>query len=78
MQKSVLKQQDVTRIQSQACRILPGHGTGVQGRAVNDDVIVDEDNIFWRVMSVLGNALGGILLLYGLFLLPHIVSKLFD
>ena len=76
MQKSVLKQQDVTRIQSQAYRILPGHGTGVQGQAVNDDVIVDEDNIFWRVMSVLGNALGGTLLLYGLFLLPHIVSKL--
>ena len=77
MQKSVLKQQDVTQIQSQACRILPGHGTGVQGRAVNDDVIDDENNIFWRVMSVLGNTLGGTLLLYGLLLLPHIVAKLF-
>jgi len=78
MQKSVLKQQDVTRVHLQACRILPGHGTGVQGQAVNDDVIDDEDNIFWRVMSVLGNALGGTLLLYGLFLLPHIVAKLID
>jgi len=77
MQKSVLKQQDVTRVYSQACRILPGHGTGVQDQAVNDDVIDDENDIFWRVMSVLGNALGGTLLLYGLFLLPHIVAKLF-
>ena len=78
MQKSVLKQQDVTRIHSQAYRILPGHGTGVHGQAVNDDVIVDEDNIFWRTMSILGNAAGGMVLLYGLFLLPHVVSKLLD
>lgn len=78
MQKSVLKQQNFTHIQSQACRILPGHGTGVQGQAVNDDVIDDENDIFWRVMSVLGNTLGGALLLYGLFLLPHIVSKLIN
>ena len=38
MQRVLFQQTGVTQIHSQASRVLPGHGTGVQGQAVNDDV----------------------------------------
>ncbi len=78
MQPVVLKQQDVSQIHSQACRVLPGHGTGVQAEAVNDELYEDENNFYWLVISVLGNVIGGTFLLSVLFLLPHIMSKLID
>jgi hypothetical protein len=78
MQRVVLKQQGVTKIHSQACRVLPGHGTGAHSPAVNDDLFYDENNSFWRVISLLGNVIGGTFVLTILFLLPHIVARLMD
>ena len=78
MQRVILIQRGVTQIHSQACRVLPGHGTGVHSPAVNDDLFDDENNSFWLVISVLGNVIGGTIVLTILFLLPHIVARLID
>ncbi len=65
------------RFQSQATRILPGHGTGLLQQAVNDDDYIEGVSRLRLVVSVLGNALGGALLLASLFVLPHIVAGIF-
>jgi hypothetical protein len=76
MQRVILHQSDIMQVQSQANRLLPSHGAGVQEPAVNDDLFDDENNIFWLVFSVLGNVIGGTIFLYILFLLPHVVARL--
>jgi len=53
---------------------LPGHGTGIEGEAINDDVYHDDSSMLRFVLSVLGNVIVGTLLLSTLFLLPHIVA----
>ena len=80
MQRVLFQQKGVIQIQSQATRVLPGHGTGVLGQAVNDDVYddVDDDEVspVRLVFAVLGNMIGGALLLSGMFVLPHVVAGL--
>ena len=75
MQRVLFQQTGDTQIQSQATRILPGHGTGVQEQAVNDDVYDDEASPVWLVFTVLGNVIGGALLLSGMFILPHVLAE---
>ena len=55
---------------------MPGHGTGVQREAANDDCYDVENGPVRLVFSVVGNVIGGALLLSGLILLPHIVADL--
>ncbi len=74
MQRVLFQQTGVTQIQSQASRVLPGHGTGVHGQAVNDDVYDDEMSPVRLVFAVLGNVIGGTLLLSGMFVLPHVLA----
>ena len=74
MQGVLFQKADITQIQSQASRVLPGHGTGVQEQAINDDVYHDESSPVRMVFSVLGNVIGGVLLLSGMFVLPHLVA----
>ena len=76
MQRVLFQQTGVTQIQSQASRVLPGHGTGVQGRAVNDDVYDEGVSPVRLVFAVLGNMIGGALLLSGMFVLPHVLAGL--
>jgi len=76
MQQVLFQPKDFTGMDSRACRKLPGHGTGVQQEAANDDCYDAETSAFWLVLSVAGNVIGGALLLYGLVLLPHIVADL--
>ena len=76
MQRVLFQQTGVTQIQSQASRVLPGHGTGVQGRAVNDDVYDEGVSPVRLVFAVLGNMIGGTLLLSGMFVLPHVLAGL--
>jgi len=78
MQQVDFQYKGVTQIHSQACRVLPGHGTGVNDHAVNDDVYDNKNKLLWVVFSVLGNVIGGTLLLFGLFFLPHIVARMLD
>ena len=76
MQRAVFNQATVTQIQTQASRVLPGHGTGMEDRAVNDDIYHDENSPIHMVFSVLANVIGGTLLLSGMFYLPHVIAKL--
>ena len=74
MQRVLFQQAGITQIQSQASRVLPGHGTGVHGQAVNDDVYDDGISPVRMVFAVLGNMIGGTLLLSGMFVLPHVLA----
>ena len=74
MQRVLFHQAGIAQIQSQASRVLPGHGTGVRGQAVNDDVYDDEMSPVRMVFAVLGNMIGGTLLLSGMFVLPHVLA----
>jgi len=74
MQRLLFQQAEVTQVRSQAIRVLPGHGTGIEGEAINDDVYHDDSSMLRFVLSVLGNVIVGTLLLSTLFLLPHIVA----
>jgi len=76
MQQVLFQHKDCTGMDSRACREMPGHGTGMPQAAANDDRYDGEDHLLWRVLSVLGNVIGGALLLSVLFLLPHIVSDM--
>lgn len=76
MQGAIFQQLEITEVQAQATRVLPGHGTGAQDQASNDDVYHDENSPLRMVLSVLGNVIGGGLLLYGMFALPHLVGGL--
>ena len=78
MQRVLFQQTGVTQIQSQATRVMPGHGTGVHGQAVNDDVYDDvyDDGVspVRLVFAVLGNMIGGTILLSAMFVLPHVLA----
>ena len=74
MQGLLFQKVEITKVPSQASRVLPGHGTGVQEQAVNDDVYHDENSPVRMVFAVLGNVIGGVLLLSGMFVLPHLVA----
>jgi hypothetical protein len=74
MQRVLFQPPGIDQVQSQANRVLPGHGTGVQGEAVNDEIYKDENSPLRRVCSVLGNVIGGVLLLSALFVLPHVLG----
>ena len=74
MQRVLFHQTGIAQPQSQASRVLPGHGTGVHGQAVNDDVYDDGISPVRMVFAVLGNMIGGTLLLSGMFVLPHVLA----
>ena len=76
MQRVVIQQATFTQIQTQASRVFPGHDASVGEQAVNDDIYHDEDSPVRLVFSVLANVIGGTLLLFGMFYLPHVIAKL--
>lgn len=74
MQRAVFRVTTPIHFQSQATRVLPGHGTGLSAEAVNDDDFHEQPSSLRMVFSVLGNVLGGVLLLASMFVLPHVVA----
>jgi len=74
MQQVLFQQKDLTDPDARVCRKMPGHGTGLQRQAANDDCYDDENNPVRLVFSVVGNVIGGALLLSGLLLMPQIVA----
>ena len=74
MQRAIFQQVTPIQFQSQATRVLPGHGTGVQEPAVNDDDYHGEESVLKVLFSVLANVVGGALLLASMFILPHIAT----
>ena len=77
MQRAQTREAIPIHFHSQATRILPGHGTGLSAEAVNDDGYVEEKPGLRLVFSVLGNVLGGALLLASMFVLPQLVAGFF-
>ncbi len=77
MQRALFQQANTSQIQTQATPMLPGHGTGVAGDAVNDEVYHAETGVIRFVLSVLANVIGGGLLLSGMFFLPHLLAEIF-
>ena len=77
MQRAQTREATPIHFHSQATRILPGHGTGLSAEAVNDSGYVEEDSGLRLVVSVLGNVLGGALLLASMFVLPQLVAGFF-
>ena len=73
MQQAVFQQ---AQLQTQVSLEFPGHGTGVEEQAVNDEIYHQEDSLLRMVFSVLANVVGGTLLLYVMFVLPHIIATL--
>ncbi len=74
MQRATYQQTTITPFQTQATRVLPGHGTGADGQAVNDDIYDDKNALLREVLSILVNVVGGALLLSGMLFLPHVVA----
>ena len=82
MQRAVLQQATFTGFQTQATRVVPGHGTGLENQAVNDDSYRNdpyqkESSLLMLVASVLVNVIGGSLLLSGMFFLPYLMAAIF-
>lgn len=76
MQRAIFQHTTVTGIQSQATRVLPGHGTDFEEQAVNDENYHDESSLMRMVFSVLANVVVGALLLTGMFVLPHLIAEI--
>ena len=76
MQRILFQQAEVTDVQLQANRLLPGHGTGIEEQAVNDDIYHDEESALRFAFSVIGNVIAGALLLSVMFILPHVVAAI--
>ena len=72
MQRAIFQPATITQIQTQATRVLPGHGTGMEDQAINAEVCGDENSLPRVVLSVLANVVGGALLLFAMLILPHV------
>ena len=58
-------------------QILPGHGTGLEKQAANDDDFEEETTVIQWMRKVLVNVIGGSLLLSGMFFLPQFITLVF-
>ena len=56
---------------------VSGHGTGMGGNAANDDSFQEQPSMLKLVLSVLANVIGGSLLLSAMFVMPHIIARMF-
>jgi hypothetical protein len=76
MQQAIFQQATVTQFQTQASRVLPGHGAGLEKQAANDESSQDESSLLRLVFSVLVNVIGGTILLSAMFVLPHLIASI--
>ena len=81
MQQAIFQQAPVTQFQTQASRVLPGHGTGMENHneekeAANDKFCQDESSLLRQFLSILANVIGGTILLSGMFILPHVIARI--
>jgi hypothetical protein len=75
MQPALFHQTTITHVQTQASRVLPGHGTGMEIEAVNDELYQDDNSPLRLTLLVMANVIGGTLLLSGMFYLPHLLAE---
>ena len=74
MQRAVYQQ--ATFIHGRTSRVS-GHGAGIGGEAANDDSFQEQPSVLKLVLSVLANVVGGTLLLSAMFVMPHIIARMF-
>ena len=84
MHKVVIQQATFTGYQRQTTGVMPGHGTGLESQAINDNSFQDstscdepyqqQSSRLMLVLSVLANVIGGSLLLSVMFFLPHLIA----
>jgi len=77
MRRAVYRETTPIHFQSQATRVVPGHGTGLTAQSVNDDDYHEAVSRIRLMASVLANVLGGGVLLASLFALPQLVAGFF-
>lgn len=78
MQRVIYRQAIDVKFHSQATRMVPGHGTGVEYPASNDETYLQKEPVFKMILSVLMNVIGGTLLLAAMFSLPIMLAAILD
>lgn len=63
MQRACRTNTTPIHFQSQAARVMPGHGTGAMEAAINDDEYLAEASPLRMALAIAGNVIGGSLLL---------------
>ena len=71
-----MQQATITPIHLQANHVTPGHGTGIEDVACNDEIYQQEGTRMTMFLSVMANLIGGAILLSGMFALPHLIGFL--
>ena len=71
-----MQQATITPIHLQETQVTPGHGTGIEGAACNDETYQEENTSLTMMLSVAANLFGGAVLLSGMFVLPHLIGFL--
>ena len=69
-------QRAIYQFQTQASRVLPCHGAGLEEQEANDEPGQEESSLLRLVFSVLANVVGGTILLSAMFVLPHIIARI--
>ena len=67
-----------TQTQAQATRVMPGRNAGLENHASNDECFDEEKSRLHSVLCVLADVLWGGILLSGMFVLPHIIARIFS
>ncbi len=76
MQRALFPPTAFTKMQSQATRISPTDGEGLEEQHGNDENHHEENSLSRWLLSILANVIGGTLLLSGMFLLPQVIAKI--
>lgn len=71
-----MQQATITARHSQANHVTPGHGTGIDDVACNDEIYQEQSSRVMMLLSVMANLVGGAVLLSGMFALPHLIGFL--
>lgn len=74
MHRAIQQQATFTNKQT---RVLTGRHTGLDKQAANDAPFQEQLSTLQGVLMVLGNVIGGSLLLTGMFLLPQLITLIF-
>ncbi len=71
-----MQQATITPTHLQANHVTPGHGTGIDDVACNDEIYQEESSSATMLLSVMANLVGGAVFLSGMFALPHLIGFL--
>ena len=78
MQRAILPAVTPIQFHSQATRVVAVQGAELQDSAINDDIYEADVSVTGQAISIIGNVIGGALMLTGLLLMPHIIAGLLN